>query len=233
MSKSSLKTPTSSGVVIPHRLKWQKELIADLIYAVMRISAATWRVNVVDRSGLLHNKTRPPAIYCCWHNRLAISMMIHRDYVQKFGPGKGLAAIVSASKDGAIVARILELFRAQPARGSSSRRGAQALLELTSWAERGLDIAITPDGPRGPCYKVQEGAIALGQLTGVPIIPVGSKIHWKKCTKSWDRFQIPFPFTKIDVVFGEPVLVPRECTDEQRQTLRQQVEAKMLELNQD
>jgi lysophospholipid acyltransferase (LPLAT)-like uncharacterized protein len=220
-------------MVVPHRLKWQKELVADLIYTLMRVSAATWRVRVVDRSGLLRNKTRSGAIFSCWHNRLAISMMINGRFVQKFGPGRGLAAIVSASKDGAIVARILELFGAQPARGSSSRRGGQALLELTTWAERGLDIAITPDGPRGPCYKVQEGAVALGQLTGLPLIPVGSKIHWKFCTKSWDRFQIPFPFTRIDVVMGEPIVVPRDSSDEQRASLRQELENRMVALNED
>ena len=81
--------------------------------------------------------------------------------------------MVSASRDGGILAGILEQFGVKPVRGSSSRRGPQALLEMTTWAERGYDLAITPDGPRGPRYKVQEGVISAAQLTGLPIVPVG------------------------------------------------------------
>ena len=84
-----------------------------------------------------------------------------------------MAALVSASKDGGFLSGILELFGVQPVRGSSSRRGPQALLELTTWAERGHDLTITPDGPRGPCYQVQDGVMSLAQLTGLPIVPVG------------------------------------------------------------
>ena len=71
------------------------------------------------------------------------------------------------------------MLRRAPVRGSSSRRGPQALLELTSWAERGYDLAITPDGPRGPRYVVQEGAIGLAQVTGLPIIPASYHLRWK------------------------------------------------------
>ncbi|MDB6024618.1 MAG: hypothetical protein JWM68_841, partial [Verrucomicrobiales bacterium] len=170
---SKPKDQKSSGIVVPHPLKWHQHLAATLIYALMRGIGATWRVHWGgNSSGLMTNKQRSPIIFCSWHNRLALSMMINR-HVQKIGPGRGLAAIVSASKDGGIVARILELFDSQPVRGSSSRRGAQALLELTTWVERGLDIAITPDGPRGPCYKIQDGITSLAQVTGLAIVPVG------------------------------------------------------------
>lgn len=223
----------SSGIVIPHKLKWHQQLAATVIYLLMRTLAGTWRVRWIDNSGLLKNKTRPAVIFCSWHNRLAISMMINRSYAQKYGPGRGLAAIVSASKDGGIVARILELFKCQPVRGSSSRRGAQALLELTTSAERGLDIAITPDGPRGPCYKIQDGITSLAQLTGLRIIPASSRIYWKICTKSWDRFQIPLPFSRIDVTFGEPVEIPRDSSDEQRAQLRALLESRMNSITQD
>ena len=102
----------------------------------------------------------------------------------------------------------------QPVRGSSSRRGPQALLELTSWAERGYDLAITPDGPRGPCYVVQEGVMALAQVTGLPIVPFSYHLRWKIRVKSWDRFQIPLPFSPCDMIIGKPVRVPRETSPE-------------------
>src|SRR4029434_7620044 len=124
-----------------------------------------------DPSGLLPAPQTAPVIFCIWDNRLALALIAYRKYAQRHQPPRKMAAIVSASKDGSIVARVLEHFGVQPVRGSSSRRGPQALLELTTWAERGYDLAITPDGPRGPRYVVQDGVMALAQLTGRPIIP--------------------------------------------------------------
>ena len=120
-----------------------------------------------------------PAIYCVWHNRLALCLEVYYGYVKKRNQTPGMAAMVSASKDGALLAAILERFKVQPVRGSTSRRGPQALLELTGWAERGYDLAITPDGPRGPRYVVQEGIMSLAQITGLPIIPVSYHLSWK------------------------------------------------------
>ncbi len=223
----------SSTPVVPHRLKWHQRLAAFAIAALMRCLGATWRVRWHDTSGVLKNKERMPVIFCSWHNRLAISMKIYRAYTRRHGPQRGMAAIVSASKDGGIVARILELFDCQPVRGSSSRRGAQALLELTTWAERGLDIAITPDGPRGPCYKVQDGIVSLAQVTGLPIVPVSSHIRWKISLKSWDRFQIPLPFSRIDVWLTKPISVSRDSSDEERARLRQALEDQMKTITHD
>src|SRR4030095_14421736 len=106
-------------------------------------------------------------------------MRIYFDFVRIGKTSAGLAAMVSASKDGALLARILEDFGVQPVRGSSSRRGPQALLELTTWSERGYDLAITPDAPRGPCYIVQEGVMSLAQLTSLPVVPVSCELHPK------------------------------------------------------
>src|SRR6185295_11123120 len=104
-----------------------------------------------------------------------------------------------------LLARVLELNGVEPVRGSTSRRGRQALLELVTWAERGFDLAITPDGPRGPCYVVQDGVIALAQLTGLPIVPVSYHLRWRIRLKSWDRFQIPLPFGPCIAYVGEPL----------------------------
>jgi lysophospholipid acyltransferase (LPLAT)-like uncharacterized protein len=123
-----------------------------------------------------------------------------------------MAAIVSASKDGGFLTAILERFGVQPVRGSSSRRGPQAMRELITWAEQGWDLAITPDGPRGPRYKIQQGVMSLAQLTGRPILPAAYNLAWKITVKSWDRFQIPIPFSRCDAIIGKPVWVPREAT---------------------
>jgi hypothetical protein len=139
-----------------------------------------------------------------------------------------MAAMVSASRDGGFLTGILECFKVQPVRGSSSRRGPQALLELVSWAERGYDLAITPDGPRGPRYLVQEGVMSLAQVTGLPIVPSSINADWKIQVKSWDRFQIPLPFSRCEVILEEPIRVPREATDAEREASRKKVEQVML-----
>ena len=95
-----------------------------------------------------------------------------------------MAAMVSASRDGALLAGILERFGVQPVRGSSAAGAARKrCCEIISWAERGYDLAITPDGPRGPCYIVQEGVMSLAQVTGLPIVPVAINLNWKICAE--------------------------------------------------
>src|SRR5262245_34186120 len=144
-----------------------------------------------------------------------------------------MAAMVSASRDGALLARILERFGVEPVRGSTSRRGPQALRELTAWGERGFDLAITPDGPRGPGYIVQEGVMALAQLTGLPIVPVSYHLSLKFRPRSWDRFQVPLPFARCAISIGEAVRVPRDATDAEREILRQKVEQSMKTITKD
>jgi lysophospholipid acyltransferase (LPLAT)-like uncharacterized protein len=158
---------------------------------------------------------------------------MYRRYLERTNQSMRVAAIVSASKDGGVVARVLEHFDVQPVRGSSSRRGPQALLELTTWAERGYDLAITPDGPRGPCYVVQPGVVSLAQITGRSILPVSYHLSWKIRLKSWDRFQIPLPFGRITMRFGDPIPVPREATESEREALRLQVENALKAITED
>jgi lysophospholipid acyltransferase (LPLAT)-like uncharacterized protein len=155
---------------------------------------------------------------------------MYRRYLRRTKQSLRLAAMVSASKDGGVVARILEHFDVQPVRGSSSRRGPQALLELTTWAERGYDLAITPDGPRGPCYVVQPGAISLAQLTGRSIVPVSYHLTWKIRLRTWDRFQIPLPFGRMLMRFGDPIPIPREASEKERERLRQELEGRLRAL---
>ena len=145
----------------------------------------------------------------------------------------GLVALISASHDGGVLARTLQYFGVESVRGSSSRRGAQALLELTSWTGRGYSVAITPDGPRGPCYRVSEGAVSLAQLSELPIVPISTRVRWKLRTKSWDRFQIPLPFARCEIRFGQPLHVGRNATEAERARAAEELKARLDELTQD
>jgi Uncharacterized protein conserved in bacteria len=226
------RTSRRSGVVVPHQPTLLQKLAAWIVFLALRGVMMTLRYQWNDRPGMLQRPAGKAAIFAIWHNRLGLCMEAYRLY-RKNHKRVGMAALVSASKDGGFLAGILECFKVQPVRGSSSRRGAQALLELTSWADRGYDLAITPDGPRGPCYVVQDGVMSLAQLTGLPIIPFSYNLTWKIRLKSWDRFQIPLPFSKCEMNVGLPITVPRDATDEQRAELRKKLEESLREMSRD
>ncbi|MBL9166611.1 MAG: lysophospholipid acyltransferase family protein [Verrucomicrobiales bacterium] len=220
----------SKNVVIPRKLKWHGECLAWLIHWVIRGLGLTLRVRFEAAPEVTERVLKGPVIFAIWHNRLSLALPAYGWTIRKHRPHRRMAAIVSASRDGALVARVLELFEVQPVRGSSSRRGSQALLELVTQAERGLDLAVTPDGPRGPAYRVQEGVIAMAQLTGFPVIPCSYVLDTKIQLKTWDRFQIPIPFTSVRVRMGEPVEVPRDLPAAEREGFRQLLEQRMAAL---
>jgi len=216
-----------SGVVVPQRLKWHGELAAFAVFTLIKVLSLTWRVRLINEP----EPASSPIIFSIWHNRLALCMQAYYQFGTPRWPAPGLAALISASRDGALLARVLKYFRVSPVRGSSSRRGRQALLEMTTYIEdKGYNAAITPDGPKGPKYKVQEGIIALAQLTGATIIPVSEKVSRKWTLRSWDAFQIPKPFALCEMHVNKPMRVPRETADDQREALRVELERRMMEI---
>jgi lysophospholipid acyltransferase (LPLAT)-like uncharacterized protein len=232
-SSNAGRKPKSSAVVIPHAPTWHQRLGAFLLFISLRALLLTVRCRMKARSEFFSPGAPAPAIFCIWHNRLATCVKVLEIHRRPHNSGAGMAALVSASKDGAFLSRALEWFGVQPVRGSSSRRGAQALRELTTWAERGYDLTITPDGPRGPCYQIQDGITSLAQLTGLPIVPVALNLNWKISLKSWDRFQIPLPFARCEVCVGKTFRVPAEASDEEREKLRLQLEAELRAITRD
>ena len=204
--------------MIPHKPKRAQHFIAWTVFFLERFVSASLRCRWKDESGLANGAQSEPVIFCLWHNRLASSMMVHRRYPRK------LAALVSASKDGALLAAVLGKFGVAQVRGSSSRRGPQALLELTTRGQMGYDLAVTPDGPKGPRYIVQAGVISLAQITGFPIVAVTCNTHRKISLKSWDGFQLPLPFSRCELFLNKPMYVPREANAAGREELRLELE---------
>jgi len=225
-------TPRESGVIVPHEPTLAQRALARLIYWVVRLVTATLRPRW-DTFPPALSAAPGPHIFCGWHNRLPLSLFMYRGFMRAHGRTPRMAAIVSASRDGAMMARLIELFGVQAVRGSSSRRGAQAMLELARISEQGWDIALTPDGPRGPRYVCKDGAISLAQLTGRTIVAASYRLGWKITLRSWDRFQIPLPFSRVTVTFAEPLAVPREANDELRESLRRELDRRLLALTKD
>src|SRR6185437_11825908 len=139
---SKHKAQRRSGIVVPHAPKWHQRLGAFVIFISLRTLVSTVRCHLRTPSEFLAPNAPTPVIFCIWHNRLATCIKVLDVCRRPYNSGAGMAALVSASKDGAFLSRILEWFGVQPVRGSSSRRGAQALLELTTWSERGYDLTI-------------------------------------------------------------------------------------------
>jgi hypothetical protein len=223
-------TRRSSGIVVPHSLRWHRRLVAFIVAAFLRLCIGTWRLRWKDSAAGPDPKR--PVIYCIWHNRIPLALACY-GFARIKWPDDGMAAMISASRDGGLLANIVKRFGVETIRGSSSRRGAQALLEATTWLERNHSVVMTPDGPRGPVYRIKGRIIPLAKLTGRPIIPVSTFTHWKIRLKSWDRLQIPLPFTRCDVGYGDPIWVPRDASEADLEALRAKLEQSMHALTRD
>jgi hypothetical protein len=160
-----------------------------------------------------------PCVLAVWHGRALYFMHLYR--------WQAATILVSHSKDGELVSRLLARFGLHATRGSSSRGGSQGLLQMVRSIRAGYHGAITPDGPRGPRYHAHPGVVAVAKQAGVPILPVAYGAQWKWVLQSWDRFVVPLPFSRVVVVYGEPIAVPPEASAAALRAKCQEVEASL------
>lgn len=201
-------------------------LIGTLAGWLMWLISKTLRVSVRDEAGV----TKPggfegPVILVMWHNRVFGLPPI---WAKACGKHRRCVAMTSASDDGNMVARALGFFGIGAARGSSSRRGAAALVALKRALRDGLDVCITPDGPKGPIYEVQPGVVKLAQSSGAPLVTLSARFGSSWRLKTWDRFVIPKPFSRIEVSFGAPIRLDKGLDKEQLAAERQKLQAKLV-----
>ncbi len=203
------KTTTTKSTEI--RGSRKAELLGTLAGWVMRAWNATLRFEVHDRSGITDpGSPQSPVIYAMWHNRIFVIPSIWRETC---GRHRKAVVLTSASKDGAILSRAMAVFGIGSVRGSSSRRAVAALIGMKRELKEGVDVCITPDGPRGPRYGFHAGMIKLAESSGAPILPIHAQFHsaWK--LKTWDRLVIPKPFSRVTVIFDEVLVVPSKLDD--------------------
>ena len=191
---------------------------------LIRAVSVTLRTRITDEAGFFSNAHDGPAIFTFWHNRMfALCLAFERFY----GKRKGAYVLTSASRDGGLLAAFMGRFGIGNVRGSSSRRGATALRELNDLLAAGCDVIITPDGPRGPPYRLGQGIIFLAQKSGCPIMPI--RVEYSRCVrlKSWDRFIIPLPFSRVEITIEKYFRVARAGTEEEFEEQRAKLEKLM------
>lgn len=201
----------------------RERLLALIGSTILKLLFLTIRFRLDDRCGIGRNAFPDPCLLCFWHNRiLGITLAFLRRYPK--GLRHGVTVLTSPSKDGEILSKFVGAFGMGSVRGSSSRRGSQALRELVRLVRDGGDIAITPDGPRGPRYSLGPGVILLAQTTGAAIVPAHASFSRCLRMKTWDGFIIPLPFSTISVTMDHLIKIPRDLNEEEFELARKNLE---------
>jgi lysophospholipid acyltransferase (LPLAT)-like uncharacterized protein len=183
---------------------WRARVLIVLGFGLYRLWARTLRLQVEDPNGVVDFVRNQPVIFAIWHNRL---LMLPRVFDPSFSTRQSYG-LISASRDGDLIAIFIERSGYGTIRGSSSRKGVIALRQLVDTLAAGGNVLVTPDGPRGPVYQASQGIVFLAQKSGAPIVPI--HMEYSSCwrLKSWDRFMVPRPFAKLRAILGAPIQVP-------------------------
>lgn len=167
---------------------------------ILRLLYSTWRIRVINDEGwrALRAENRP-FVFALWHGQLLPLVIQHRS--------QGVRVLISEHRDGELIARIAERLGLATIRGSTTRGAARALLSMCDALTSGAEIAVTPDGPRGPARTFASGAVVAAQRAGAPIVVIG--VAASRCWRlsSWDRFMIPKPFARLTIVYSDPMYV--------------------------
>ena len=207
----------------PWKQRWTIKLAAFAFLFLIRTIGLTLRLKVEgdDPRDSINRASKVP-IYAIWHDRIFASTYFMR--------GQGIVVLTSKSLDGEYIARFLTDLGFGTVRGSSSRGGVRGLVEMIRLMKAGLPMAFTVDGPRGPRYVAKSGPILLAKKTGNPIVPFVTECDRNWQVNSWDKLQIPKPFSRARVIFEEPVWVAPDADDDGIEVKRVELQAKLDEL---
>jgi lysophospholipid acyltransferase (LPLAT)-like uncharacterized protein len=189
-----------------------------LIYYILRVLSRTYKVQKISSEGVMDEN----AVYVSWHNKIVPITVILDKLKRK-------AALASASKDGELISVPLEKFGYKVVRGSSGRDGVKGLLKMVKFLKEGYIVGTPVDGPKGPVYKVKPGMLFLAQKSGKKLVPIGaaSKNKWV-FEKTWDKIELPKPFSKIVCILGDPISIG---PDEDLEVVALKLEKILLELD--
>jgi hypothetical protein len=203
--------------------RFQASAIAALGYPLVNALGRTlrWRVEGLHHYDAIVASGRQP-VMAFWHGRILPATVFFR--------GRGIVVITSENFDGEWIARIIERFGYGTARGSTTRGGRRAMLQLVREMERGRPAGFTVDGPRGPARVAQPGAVWLAKATGNPVLPFHLEAARYWSVRSWDRTQIPRPFSRVALVVGEPIAVPPDASADELEGARAELATRLQAL---
>jgi lysophospholipid acyltransferase (LPLAT)-like uncharacterized protein len=188
-------------------------VLSFLIAWLVRLYSFTLRIHLDNKANLIDGSGA--VIWAFWHNRLLVLPVAYRRFA-KHRPG---CVLTSPSGDGALIAAIMKRFGLESVRGSTNKRAAQSLVECRRRLLDGWDLSVTPDGPRGPVHVAAPGLVQLARLTQCPVVPVQVDYSRFWQLKSWDRFRIPKPFSRVTITLAPPLNVGAKSIEEECQEL--------------
>jgi lysophospholipid acyltransferase (LPLAT)-like uncharacterized protein len=204
------KKGEESAAKTQHIAGWRYMLFWPLS-VILRLWGATLRFKITPENRRLISKSDIPTVVIIWHNWLFVASEIIRRYRYH----RLMYGLISASSDGAWLAAFLSFAGLKAIRGSSSYRAVMATRELVNQIKAGNDIAITPDGPRGPCYRFKPGAALIARQAKSPVLLITGKFHNAWRMKSWDRFHLPKPFSIVEFHCRYYDNVPKKMTNDE------------------
>ncbi len=194
-----------------------------LLNSTVNVLCKTLRISYINKSVVDDlEKQDKSFVYAFWHGTMLIPWFVQRE--------KKIVALISKSKDGDLLARLLKHWDYQVVRGSSSVGGDVALGIMIDYAKNQSSIAITPDGPRGPIHKMKAGAVITAKKSDIPLVLVGVAIKKKKFLNSWDKFEVPLPFSKVNVIYSDPIYVNSKLNYDDTSKLIDECENKLNEI---
>jgi lysophospholipid acyltransferase (LPLAT)-like uncharacterized protein len=197
-------------------------LVPRLASLLIRVTRRTMRVRHVGREAIDRARAGGrPYIHAFWHGHL---FLMPYSYA-----GPGISILISAHHDGELIARTMARFGHASIRGSTTSGGAGALRQAVRALRAGRDLGFTPDGPRGPRHAVQMGVIQAARLGGAAIVPVAFAASRCRQLGSWDRFVVPYPFSRGVFVYGDPLEVPADADENGMERARRALEERLEE----
>ena len=197
-----------------------------LLAALLRLLAWTLRYRVDDRAGYLNASLHEPVALLLWHNRIVAMPPLYRRRSRR---QRRAFVLTSAGREGSLLEILLSRFGIGAVRGSTSRRASVAVREMAARMAGGEDAMITPDGPRGPRYRLQPGPLYLAQKTGCGLVLV--QVEYSRCLRfrTWDGFAIPLPFARIDIRSEPPLYISDALSPEEFEAERLRIERRMTD----
>jgi len=194
---------------------------------LVKLLSATYRIRIMD----LENETdilesSRGLIYASWHQRFFPGIAF-------FSTRKPIAIIISKSRDGEMAARAVDFLGWHSVRGSSSKGGKEALEEIKALGRSGYKVGHIVDGPQGPLGKIKPGLISIAQYADLPIVPTITSGQNRWVFRSWDRFMVPKPFSRVIIRFGQAIYVPGEMDTDKFEAIRLKVEQQLKDLYED